>query len=98
MYKTALFASLFFIFSLTACSEFRPFIDTRREAGMVQPVGQSRPDRIAVCYNPVWDNESDYEGLARQACAEQGKIAVYDTTAYFNCRLLLPNTAFYRCQ
>jgi hypothetical protein len=98
MHKSVLFASLFFIFSLTACSEVRPFIDSRREAGEIQPVGQSRPDRIAVCYNPIWDDKSDYEELAVQACSDRGKKAVYDTTAYFNCRLLLPNTAFYKCR
>ena len=98
MCHRVLYASLFLIFSLTACSEFQPFIDARREAGEVQPFGQSRPDRIAVCYNPIWDDTSDYEKLAYQACEEQGKKAVYDSMAYFNCRLLLPNTAFYRCQ
>ena len=83
---------------LGGCSEVSPFIDTRREAGQVQPVGQSRPDRIAVCYHPLWHDETDVTQLAEKACQAQGKIAVMDDTAYFNCRLMTPNTAFYKCE
>jgi len=83
---------------LTACSEFQPFIDSRREAGQAALIGQSRPDMIAVCYNPIWDSESEVRQLAETACAEQGKHITYADTAYFNCRLTTPNTAFYACK
>ena len=83
---------------LGACSEIRPFIDSRREAGQVQPIGQSRPNRIAVCYHPLWHNETEVSALAAEACQAQGKKAVPDDRAYFNCRLMTPNTAFYKCE
>ena len=92
------FVPLGLLLLLTACSEFGPFVDTRREAGQTEPVGQSRPDRIAVCYNPVWHSDKSIEKLATAACAQQNKQAVYADTSYFNCRFVSPNTAFYTCQ
>lgn len=90
--------ALFFMMGLVGCAEVMPFIDSRREAGQVQPIGQSTPDRIAVCYNPLWHNEEYVKKLADDACAANKKTAVYDDTKYFNCRLISPNTAFYRCR
>lgn len=83
---------------LGACSEVSPFIDSRREAGQVQPIGQSQPDRIAVCYHPLWHNESEVSALAAEACQAQGKTAVPNGQARFNCRLMTPDTAFYKCE
>ena len=85
-------------FYLAACSEVQPFIDSRREAGKVQPIGQSRPDRIAICYNPIWDSEEELLSLATEGCAQQKKKPVFSEKKYFNCRLATPNTAFYDCQ
>ena len=84
-----------FCLALTACS---PFIDSRREAGQAAPVGQSQKDRPAVCYNPLWTSEAAVQGLADSVCADTAKHAVLDDTQYFNCRLLAPNTAFFRCE
>lgn len=87
------------VFCLTAaCSQVRPFVDSRREAGQTEPVGQSTPDRIAVCYNPLWDDPQTVMDLAVQACDGRKKQAQYDTTKYFTCRLATPNTAFYNCR
>lgn len=83
---------------LTACAEVAPFVDSRREAGQVAPVGQSSPERVAVCYNPLWHDTAEVQALAEAACAERGLVAVADGRAVFNCRLMEPNTAFYRCQ
>ena len=85
-------------FCLTACSEVRPFVDARREAGKVQTVGQSTPNRVAVCYNPIWDSDETVSALAQEDCAKRGKTAVFSDKSYFNCRLATPNTAFYDCQ
>lgn len=89
---------LLFALGLVGCAEVSPFIDTRREAGQVQPIGQSTPDRIAVCYNPLWHNNDDVKKLAEEACSKNKKTAIYDDTRYFNCCLVSPNTAFYQCQ
>lgn len=83
---------------IVGCAEVSPFIDARREAGQVQTVGQSTPNRIAVCYNPLWHDENDIKQLAEKACSDNKKKAVYSDTKYFNCRLISPNTAFYNCQ
>ena len=83
---------------LTACAEVKPFIDSRREAGQTGTIGQSKPDKIAVCYNPLWDSDKSVRDLAQKACAERGKRAVHSDTKYFNCRLFSPNTAFYDCR
>ena len=83
---------------LTACSEVGPFIDARREAGKVQTVGQSRPNRIAVCYNPIWHSDEAVLALATEGCAQQKKQPVFSDKKYFNCRLTAPNTAFYDCK
>ena len=83
---------------LSGCAEVRPFVDARREAGQVEPVGQSRPERIAVCYNAWWDDDVDILQLAEAECAKQGKHAVADGISYFNCRLVTPSTAFYQCR
>ncbi len=76
---------------LTSCSAY---IDTRREAGVVENVGQSTKEVVAVCYNPIFDEQN--EELAKEACSP--KKAVYKDTKYFNCSLFYPNTAFYECQ
>ena len=75
-----------------------PFIDSRREAGQVKTVGQSTPDRPAVCYMPFWTGEETLQAMADEVCAKQNKKAVLADTSYFNCRLFAPNTAFYRCE
>ncbi|MDD3668819.1 MAG: hypothetical protein PHX68_00770 [Alphaproteobacteria bacterium] len=84
---------------LAACAEVRPFIDTRKEAGQVAPVGRSTPDRIAVCYNPLWHKQEAARKLADAACVKTNRRAVFDAdgTKYFTCRLLTPSVAFYDC-
>lgn len=89
---------LFLATCLAACSELGPFIDARREAGKVKTVGQSQPNRIAVCYNPVWDSDEAVLALATEGCAKQKKKPVFSEKKYFNCRLVAPNTAFYDCK
>ena len=88
---------LFLVVTLTACSQLEPFVDARREAGQVEPIGQSRKERVAICYNPLWHSSEELQELAEEACESQKKNAVYETTEYFNCRFVNPNTNFYNC-
>lgn len=81
--------------ALMGCS---PFIDSRREAGQTIPVGQSRKNRPAICYNPLWTGDETLQSMADEACAAIGKKAVFDEKEYFNCRLIAPNTAFFKCR
>jgi len=75
-----------------------PFVDSRREAGQVKPVGQSTPERPAICYMPMWTGEETLQAMADEECAKKNKKAVLEDTSYFNCRLFAPNTAFFRCE
>ena len=92
----ALFLGLFLF--LGACAQFQPFIDSRREAGTTEPVGQSTPDRIAVCYNGWWNDSAEVERLAEEGCAATNRKPVADGRKLFNCRLLTPTTAFFKCK
>lgn len=75
-----------------------PFVDSRREAGQVKTVGQSTPERPAICYMPLWTGEETLQSMADEVCAQQNKKAVFEDTSYFNCRLFAPSTSFYRCE
>ena len=94
--KNSLTFLLFII--LTACSQFTPFEDMRREAGHVQPVGQSSNTSPIICYNPLWHDLKETEDLADTACARTNKKAIYLESKHFNCRLFNPSSAIYRCQ
>lgn len=91
----------FFILTLlvlSACSQFEPFEDMRREAGQIPTVGQSSNNRPAICYNPIWHTEEDIENLAKKACARTNRKPVFDSKSYFSCRFVNPAVAFYRCK
>ena len=88
---------LCFLLFLSACAQFEPFVDARREAGQVETIGQSTPDRVAVCYNPLFSNMQDVEKLAQDACAQTKRKYKFDDKKYFTCTLILPTTAFYKC-
>ena len=86
-----------FLLLLSACAQFEPFVDSRREAGRSLPVGQSTPDRVAICYNPLWSDEQKVEKLSVEACAQTKRKPQFDDRNYFKCSLMLPSTIFYKC-
>ena len=94
MKKSILAVALF----VSACGQVVPFVDAHREAGQVQLVGQSTPDRVAVCYNPIWSDEKKVKKLAEEECAKTKRQAAYDDTKWFSCCLMNPSTAFYNCK
>ena len=83
---------------LSACSQFEPFNDSRREAGQIQTVGQSSEQAPTICYNPIWHDLSDTESIAQSICDKQNKKAVFKETNHFSCRLINPSTAHYSCE
>ena len=91
-------AILGLVLFVSACGQFTPFVDAHREAGQVQLVGQSTPDKVAVCYNPIWSDKNFVKMLAEQECAKTKRKAVYNDTKWFSCRLVNPTTAFYDCK
>ena len=92
--KKVLFIALLFLFS---CAQFRPFVDARREAGQVLPVGQSSDDRAAICYNPLWMDIQEVEKLAQESCAKTHRKPKFYDKKYFTCTLVSPVTVFYDC-
>lgn len=75
-----------------------PFIDSRREAGSPYTVGESKPERIAICYNPYSTNANEITKMAQEACQKTNREAAYDGHNYWSCRVLWPHRVYYRCQ
>ena len=88
---------LCFLF-LMGCSQLSPFVDSRREAGQEKPVGQSKPNKIAVCYNPIWSSQKEADELAKEECKKTNTTAVYTETKWFSGYIVTPATAFYDCK
>lgn len=93
MKKVLLIVGLF----LASCAQFEPFVDARREAGHVETIGQSTPDKVAICYNPIWSDDQEIEKLAVEACAQTKRKPQFDEKKYFTGTLVNPATAFYQC-
>ena len=89
---------LFLMVLATACSQFEPFEDMRREAGQIPTVGQSSNHQPAICYNPIWHNEEDVQQLADKACARTKRKAVFKESHAFSCRFVNPSMAIYQCK
>ena len=82
----------FFLLFLSGCT---PFIDARREAGSLSPVGQSRPKMPAICYNG-WINEpEELIPLAQESCPNEQ--VTFKKSVPFSCTLFYPSTAFFSC-
>ena len=80
---------------LTACA---PFVDRRREAGTVLFVGESTPDRIAICYHPWRTTPGELASMAVEACGETGREAVFSHQDRLTCRALTPTRVFFDCK
>ncbi len=75
-----------------------PFVDSRREAGFTRTVGESTPDRVAICYNPYSTNANEIIKMAQDECEKTNREAAYDGHKYWSCRVLLPHRVYFRCQ
>ena len=82
---------------LSACSQFEPFIDSRREAGQVVLVGSSTRNKPVVCYGLI-GNQSDFDNLAERECAKENKKALFEKVETFSCKIFTPQKAIYRCE
>lgn len=89
------FAFILICFGLTGCA---PYVDSRREAGVAHPIGQSQAPTIAICYNGLMTNDAELQEMANTACLATNKPAERTGTRYFNCALFTPNTAIFQCQ
>ena len=89
------FSFIFICLYLSACSAY---VDSRREAGLAYPVGQSHPPLVAICYNGLMTTDFELQQMANSACLAKNKPAKRVETRYFNCALFTPNTAVFECQ
>lgn len=81
----------------SACSG--AFVDRRREAGAgaLTYVGQSEPDAPSICYNSWTATPRQVVALARDVCAARGEDAAPVRQTVFDCRLLYPTRADFKC-
>lgn len=77
------------VLTVSACAQFDPFIDARREAGEVTPVGSSRPEAPVVC-SGLFTEPAERLVLADAECQKIGKKAVSEEVSSFDCKLFLP--------
>lgn len=88
---------------VSACSQFGPFVDRRREAGGLADgalyVGESTPEQPVVCYNKLYTSYEKVKALADEECIknETGTQAVPINESFFSCRLLVPNRYYFEC-
>lgn len=90
-------AAVLLLLGLSACVG-DPWVDSRREAGIPNGrVGDSTPDRPAICHAPGEDR-AILQAMAQRVCAETGRSAVYDGTIKYQCTLMSPHRSYFRCQ
>jgi len=83
-----------------ACSE-PPYVRDPARIDRDHPdFGKTMTDREAVeiCYNTRGASPADVAALARDACGEFGKVAVFEEQDYTVCPLTNPVAAVYRCE
>lgn len=92
--------SIFLFIFAAGCTQFSAFEDRRREPGTEYIwVGASKPDKPAICYNPLFYSQEDIKEQADEICKKQkenthAKLVDID---YFSCRLFVPSKAYYEC-
>ncbi len=89
---------------ITACSQFGPFVDRRREAGAQKEgifyVGKSTPEEPAICYNKLYTSYEEVKALADAECKKYntGTHATPVKETVLSCRLLVPNHYYFKCE
>ncbi|MBF0563363.1 MAG: hypothetical protein HQL37_15435 [Alphaproteobacteria bacterium] len=89
-------AILFMVALTTAACSQPPFIDHPSTNGSMMPAKEI-PGQIFVCYNPSSSTLADATALAQEACALTEQTAVFVDQTRYQCRLLVPMRAEFRC-
>ncbi len=84
------------VLMISGCHAFSPFVDARREAGQIAPIGSSTDDRPVICYG--FSAPKEIEKLAQNECAKTNRVAIFDHKETFKCALFAPQKAVYRCE
>ena len=74
-----------------------PYIDSRREAGQKEPVGQSTPNLVSICYSSSGSSPDEIRKLAEPECAKTGRTAVLHHEDRWGCAMLTPRRIFFTC-
>jgi hypothetical protein len=77
-----------------------PFEDRQREPGTIYIYkGASKPDKPAICYNPLFYSKDEILERANKLCQENNPKthAEFVDVDYFSCRLFVPSKAYYKC-
>jgi len=85
---------------VSACSQFAPFEDRRREPGTEYIwVGASKPGSPAICYNPLFYGQEKILEQADELCKKEdvASHAELVDVDHFTCRLFVPSKAYYKC-
>lgn len=91
---------LFLLLNISACAQFGPFEDRRREPGTEYVyIGESKPSAPSVCYNPLLSSDSKLQQKADELCKNNNpqSKAEFVRKEYFSCRLFVPAKAYYKC-
>ncbi len=73
------------------------YIDSRREAGQLAPVGTSTPDVVAICYSKTKNAAADVLKLAESECAKTGRVPQRAREDRWSCTMIAPRRVFYSC-
>lgn len=84
------------LFMLAACGT-PPYVDSRREAGQIEPVGTSNLNRVAICYSKTDTSAAEVLKLAESECAKTGRIPKLDHEERWTCTMVAPRRVFYSC-
>lgn len=91
---------LFLCVLISACTQFSPFEDRRREPGTDYIwIGESKPQKPAICYNPLFYSKENILERANEICQNNNakSHAEFVDVDYFSCRLFVPSKAYYKC-
>jgi len=81
---------------VSACSG-RPYVDSRREAGLDRTVGSSSPNAPVVCYNKNVTSPAEVQAMADAVCAESAQVARFKNEYVLECPLTQPWRATFQC-
>ena len=81
---------------LAACGT-PPYVDSRREAGQIELVGTSNPNRVAICYFQTATAAAETLKLAESECAKTGRVPQLDHEDRWACTMVAPRRIFYSC-
>lgn len=96
MRKSAYLIGIVLILGISGCASFAPFVDARREAGQVDPVGSSSDDNPVICYG--FASQEEIDQLAQNECSKTNRKAVFVRKENFTCSLFMPQKAIYKCE